>query len=540
MESTILLSVKNLNISISNSDILKNISFDLKKNQILGFVGESGSGKSITAFSIINLLNAKKIEKKGKIIFNGNRIDSISNKKLEKIRGSQISMVFQEPMSSLNPSMKCGNQVLEVLLKHTNLNSKEGSIRVLNLFSKVKLKNPKSIFEKFPHELSGGQQQRVMIAIAISCNPKVLIADEPTTSLDGIVKKEIISLLKEIQKETKMSVIFVSHDLNLVSKFANNIIVLNKGVIVESGNSSQIFNNPQNAYTQMLLDSRTPKKVRPVRLPTIENKLKKYPLISKKDRNERHQKIYRNESILKVKNLSFSYYEKLILSNVSFDIFKGETLGLIGESGSGKSTIAKSILNLNNYNMGRIFYKNIDIKKYNNTDFRKSVQLVFQDPYSSLNPEIRIGNSIMEPMIAHKIYENDKERLSKVNQLLKDVGLQKNDFKKYPREFSGGQRQRIVIARALSLSPDILICDESVSALDVSVQAQVLNLLNNLKEKFSFTFLFISHDLSVIKYMSDRVMILNKGVIEEVSETDKLFKNPIRNYSKKLLKANGY
>ena len=255
---------------------------------------------------------------------------------------------------------------------------------------------------------------------------------------------------------------------------------------------------------------------------------------------QRHQKIYRNEAILKVKNLSFSYYEKLILSNVSFDIFKGETLGLIGESGSGKSTIAKSILNLNNYNMGRIFYKNIDIKKYNNTDFRKSVQLVFQDPYSSLNPEIRIGNSIMEPMIAHKIYENDKERLSKVNQLLKDVGLQKNDFKKYPREFSGGQRQRIVIARALSLSPDILICDESVSALDVSVQAQVLNLLNNLKEKFSFTFLFISHDLSVIKYMSDRVMILNKGVIEEVSETDKLFKNPIRNYSKKLLKANGY
>ena len=365
MESTILLSVKNLNISISSSDILKNISFDLKKNQILGFVGESGSGKSITAFSIINLLNGKNFEKKGKIIFNGNRIDSISNKKLEKIRGSQISMVFQEPMSSLNPSMKCGNQVLEVLLKHTNLNSKEGSIRVLNLFNKVKLQSPENVFGKYPHELSGGQQQRVMIAIAISCNPKVLIADEPTTSLDGIVKKEIISLLKEIQKETKMSVIFVSHDLNLVSKFANNIIVLNKGVIVESGNSSQIFNNPQNAYTQMLLDSRTPKKVRPVRLPTIENKLKKYPLISKKDRNERHQKIYRNEAILKVKNLSFSYYEKLILSNVSFDIFKGETLGLIGESGSGKSTIAKSILNLNNYNMGRIFYKNIDIKKYN-------------------------------------------------------------------------------------------------------------------------------------------------------------------------------
>ena len=449
-------------------------------------------------------------------------------------------MIFQEPMSSLNPSMKCGNQVLEILLRHMNLKPKECLLRVLDLFKKVKLKNPKVVFKKYPHQLSGGQQQRIMIAIAIACNPKILIADEPTTSLDGIVKKEIISLLKEIQEKTKMSVIFVSHDLNLVSKFANNIIVLNKGVVVESGDTSQVFNNPQNAYTQMLLNSRTPKKTRPIRLPTIENKLKKYPLISKKDRKERHQKIYNNEAILKVENLSVSYNEGLILSNVSFNIFKGETLGLIGESGSGKSTIAKSILNLNNYKSGEIFYKNIDIKKYNNTDFRKNVQLVFQDPYSSLNPEIRIGNSIMEPMIAHKIYKNDEERSCKVNQLLEDVGLQKNDFKKYPREFSGGQRQRIVIARALSLNPDILICDESVSALDVSVQAQVLNLLNNLKEKFSFTFLFISHDLSIIKYMSDRVIILNKGVIEEINETDKLFKNPLRNYTKKLLKANGY
>ena len=540
MEPTILLSVKNLNISISNSNILKNISFDLKKNQILGFVGESGSGKSITAFSIINLLNAKKFEKKGKIIFNGNRIDSISNKKLEKIRGSQISMVFQEPMSSLNPSMKCGNQVLEVLLKHTNLNSKEGSIRVLNLFNKVKLQSPENVFEKYPHELSGGQQQRVMIAIAISCNPKVLIADEPTTSLDGIVKKEIISLLKEIQKETKMSIIFVSHDLNLVSKFANNIIVLNNGVIVESGTSSKIFINPENKYTKLLLSSRTPKKGRPVRLPTEENKLTKYPLITKKERDKRHQKIYSNEPILMVKNLSFSYGEGLLLSNLSFNLFKGETLGLIGESGSGKSTIVKCILNLNDYKKGEIFYKKIDIKKYNNKDFRKSIQLVFQDPYSSLNPEIKIGNSIMEPMIAHKIYKNKKEKTSKVCQLLEDVGLQKNDFGKYPREFSGGQRQRIVIARALSLNPDILICDESVSALDMSVQAQVLNLLNNLKDKFSFTFLFISHDLSVIRYMTDRVVVLNKGVIEEINETDKVFKNPVRAYTKELLKANGY
>jgi peptide/nickel transport system ATP-binding protein len=540
LKSPSLLSVKNLNVTISNSTILKKISFELKKNEILGVVGESGSGKSITAFSIINLFSSKKLQQKGEIFFNGYRIDSMSEKEFEKIRGSQISMIFQEPMSSLNPSMKCGNQVLETILKHKILKPNKGLLHVLDLFEKVKLKNPKVVFNKYPHELSGGQQQRVMIAIAISCNPQILIADEPTTSLDGIVKEEIISVLKEIQKETKMSIIFVSHDLNLISKFANNIIVLNKGCIVESGISNKVFNNPQNVYTKMLLSSRPPKKGRPKNLPTIENKLAKHPLVSKKDRDEKHLKIYSFSPILKVQNLNFAYKEKLILKDINFNLFKGETLGLVGESGSGKSTIAKSILNLNNFKSGKILYKNIDIKKYNKKDFTKSIQLVFQDPFSSLNSEIRIGNSIMEPMIAHRIYKDNDERVSKVNQLLEDVGLQMSDFNKYPRQFSGGQRQRIVIARALSLNPDILICDESVSALDVSVQAQVLNLLNTLKERFSFTFLFISHDLSVIKYMTDRVIILNKGVIEELDETDKVFNNPIRDYTKQLLKANGY
>ena len=540
MKSPSLLSVKNLNVTISNSTILKKISFELQKNEILGVVGESGSGKSITAFSIINLFNSKKLQQKGEIFFNGDRIDSMSEKEFEKIRGSQISMIFQEPMSSLNPSMKCGNQVLETILKHKILKPNKGLLHVLDLFEKVQLKNPKVVFNKYPHELSGGQQQRVMIAIAISCNPQILIADEPTTSLDGIVKEEIISVLKEIQKETKMSIIFVSHDLNLVSKFANNIIVLNKGCIVESGISKKVFNNPQNPYTKMLLSSRPPKKGRPKKLPTIENKLEKHPLVSKKDREEKHLTIYSFNPILKVQNLNFAYKEKLILKDINFNLFKGETLGLVGESGSGKSTIAKSILNLNNFKSGKIFYKNIDIKKYNKKDFTKSIQLVFQDPFSSLNSEIRVGNSIMEPMIAHRIYKDKDERVSKVNQLLEDVGLQISDFNKYPRQFSGGQRQRIVIARALSLNPDILICDESVSALDVSVQAQVLNLLNILKERFSFTFLFISHDLSVIKYMTDRVIILNKGVIEELDETDKVFNNPIRDYTKQLLKANGY
>ena len=540
MNSTEILSVKNLNVSISNSPILKNISFTLKKNEILGLVGESGSGKSITAFSIINFFNTSEVLLEGDIFFNNKKINSLSNKSLEKIRGSQISMIFQEPMSSLNPSMKCGEQILEILLKHKITETSNGREHVLELFKKVQLKKVQTIFNKYPHELSGGQQQRVMIAMAIACEPKILIADEPTTSLDGIVKDEILGLLKQIQSETKMSILFISHDLDLVSKFADRTIVLKKGSIIESGNSKSIFNDPQKNYTQMLLASRTPKKERPVRLPTIENKLKKYRLISKKERKEVHEKIYNLEPILKVKNLSFSYKKTLILKDISFNIFKGETLGLVGESGSGKSTIAKSILNLNNYQHGEILFNNIDIKKYNTKNFRRNVQLVFQDPFSSLNSEITVGYSIMEPMIAHNIYNNRKERITRVYQLMNDVGLQKSDFFKYPNQFSGGQRQRIVIARALSLNPIILICDESVSALDVSVQAQVLNLLNTLKKKFSFTFLFISHDLSVIKYMTDRVIILNKGVIEEFDETDTVFHNPISNYTKQLFRASGY
>ena len=540
MNSTEILSVKNLNVSISNSPILKNISFTLKKNEILGLVGESGSGKSITAFSIINFFNTSEVLLEGDIFFNNKKINSLSNKSLEKIRGSQISMIFQEPMSSLNPSMKCGEQILEILLKHKITETSNGREHVLELFKKVQLKKVQTIFNKYPHELSGGQQQRVMIAMAIACEPKILIADEPTTSLDGIVKDEILGLLKQIQSETKMSILFISHDLDLVSKFADRTIVLKKGSIIESGNSKSIFNDPQKNYTQMLLASRTPKKERPVRLPTIENKLKKYRLISKKERKEVHEKIYNLEPILKVKNLSFYYKKTLILKDISFNIFKGETLGLVGESGSGKSTIAKSILNLNNYQHGEILFNNIDIKKYNTKNFRRSVQLVFQDPFSSLNSEITVGDSIMEPMIAHNIYNNRKERITRVYQLMNDVGLQKSDFFKYPNQFSGGQRQRIVIARALSLNPIILICDESVSALDVSVQAQVLNLLNTLKKKFSFTFLFISHDLSVIKYMTDRVIILNKGVIEEFDETDTVFHNPISNYTKQLFRASGY
>ena len=535
-----MLSVKKLSLTISEFPILKNISFELKKNEILGFVGESGSGKSLTAFSIINLFSSKKIKKSGKIFFNGKRIDSLKNKDYEKIRGSKISMIFQEPMSSLNPTMKCGKQVLEIILKHTRLKNTSAKKHVLDLLKMVKLNNSEIVYNKYPHELSGGQQQRIMIAIAIACNPQILIADEPTTSLDGIVKKEIITLLKEIQEKTKMGIIFVSHDLSLVSKIADKIIVLNRGAIVEFGDSKQIFKTPKHIYTKMLLSACPPKKRRPKRLPDYENRLEKQPLISKKEREEKHKKIYSKDPLLKVKNLHFAYEKKLILNNISFNLFEGETLGLIGESASGKSTIAKSILNLNNFQKGEILFNNINIKKHPTKDFRKNIQLVFQDPFSSLNSQNTIGFSIMEPMIAHNLYKDKDQRIIKVYELLDHVGLKKVDFSKYPSQFSGGQRQRIVIARALALNPKIIICDESVSALDVSVQAQVLNLLNSLKEKFSFTFLFISHDLSVIKYMSDRVIILNNGKIEENGETDKVFNFPTMPYTKQLLKANDY
>tara|TARA_B110000305_G_scaffold89994_1_gene101482 strand:- start:5074 stop:6693 length:1620 start_codon:yes stop_codon:yes gene_type:complete len=539
LKSTALLSVRNLCVSISKIPILKNISFDLKENEILGFVGESGSGKSITAFSIINLLRLKNITKTGTINFNGNFIESLGSNDLEKIRGNKISIIFQEPMSSLNPSMKCGEQILEIILNHTLISLKKGKNKVLELIKKVQLSDSEITYNKYPHQLSGGQQQRIMIAMAIACDPKILIADEPTTSLDGIVKKEIINLLKSIQKETKMSIIFISHDLQLVSEIAEKIIVLNKGEIVEFGSSYQIFNNPKKRYTKLLLNARPPKNIRPIRLPTNEKNIKTV-LISKKERIEAHDNLYQHDPILKIENLEFSYEDKKVLNNVSFNLFKGETLGLIGESGSGKSTIARSILNLNRFDKGQIIYNKKCIKTYPNTEFRRKIQLVFQDPYSSLNPEISIGYSIMEPMLAHKLYKTKKESKEKVISLLKQVNLTESDFNKFPYQFSGGQRQRIVIARALALNPEILICDESVSALDVTIQAQILNLLNHLKEKYSITILFISHDLSVVKYMSDRVIILNNGRVEEVNETDRLFLEPNEDYTKKLLFANDF
>lgn len=538
MTGKTLLSIKNLTIKIGGQIILSNISLDIKKNQVLGLVGESGSGKSFTALSILDLINIKNLNIEGEIIFNGTKLNNLSFREFQKIRGKEISIIFQEPMSSLNPSMKCGDQISEIILNHEKINKKNAKKKSLELIQKVQLKHSELVYEKYPHQLSGGQQQRIMIAIAIACKPKLLIADEPTTSLDGIVKNDIISLIKSLQDEYKMSVLFISHNLKLVAKFVDSLIILKNGLIIEKGVSSKVFNYPKSKYTQHLINSSPPTSNRPNRL--ITSKTKKNKLITKEERTRIHLKIYNKTPILKVNKLNVSYGNTKIIKDISFDLYRGETLGIVGESGSGKSTIAKSILGIVKTENGEVYFKDENIKNISNSVFRKKVQLIFQDPYSSLNPEVSVGKSIIEPMIAHKIFNSKKEMKTRVLELLNQVGLLESDYNKFPNQFSGGQRQRIVIARALALNPEIIICDESVSALDVSVQAQILNLLSDLKEIYLFTFIFISHDMSVIKYFTDRLIVLKKGEIVEFNETDLLFEKPKKPYTKALLKASDF
>ncbi|MCB0443299.1 MAG: ABC transporter ATP-binding protein, partial [Flavobacterium sp.] len=461
--------------------------------------------------------------------------------------------IFQEPMSSLNPSLQCGFQVAEILTRHTSLPKKEIKTEVLSLFEKVKLPNPKELFNKYPHQISGGQKQRVMIAMAIACKPKILIADEPTTALDVTVQKEIIHLLKDLQQETKMSILFISHDLSLVSEIANRVLVMYKGEIVEQGNAKAIFENPQHNYTKALIASRPSLEFRLKRLPTIQDFLSergKSEVVSAEERKENQKKIYAKAPLLEVKNVEKEYLSTVGLfgkklsfkavDDVSFKIYEGETVGLVGESGCGKSTLGNAILQLDKATAGQIFFKGNDITKLNKDEIRKlrkEIQLIFQDPYSSLNPRIPVGKAIMEPMKVHGLYKNDAERKAKTIEILERVGLGEDFFNRYPHEFSGGQRQRVGIARTIALQPKLIVCDESVSALDISVQAQVLNLLNELKENFGFTYIFISHDLAVVKYMSDQVLVMNKGKIEEMADADELYANPKSEYTKKLIEA---
>ena len=544
------LTVKFLSGKVEN-EVVKKISFDLKENKILGIVGESGSGKSVTSLAVLGLLPKNTIQE-GDIFFDEKNLLKISDKEFKQIRGNKIAMIFQEPMSSLNPTLTCGSQVAEVLKQHTGLNKKEMYEEVISLFQKVKLPLPDRIFNSYPHQISGGQKQRVMVAIAIACKPDLLIADEPTTALDVTVQKEIILLLKELQKENKMSILLISHDLSLVFEIADDVIILFKGQIVEKGNTTDIFHSPQHDYTKGLINSKPNLNQRLKKLPTVEDFIKNRiftDVYSKKEREAYHSKIYVLKPLLEIVdvkkyfNTSDGFTKKTLIKavdKVSFKLYEGETLGLVGESGCGKTTLGRSIMQLEKVTSGKIFYKGKDITHLSKTalqNLRKEIQIIFQDPFSSLNPRISIGNAILEPMNVHGVLSNYKERKIYVIELLKKVGLEEDHFNKYPHEFSGGQRQRIGIARAIALKPKIIICDESVSALDVSVQAQVLNLLNELKSTFNFSYIFISHDLSVVKYMSDQLVVMNKGKIEEIGDADTIYKTPKSEYTRNLIDA---
>ena len=548
-----MLKVKNLSISFNkNNFALKNVSFSLKENKILGIVGESGSGKSISSLAIMGLLSSKaKIE--GEIVFKNQPILNCTEKKLQSIRGKEIAMIFQEPMSSLNPTLTCGYQVAEVLKQHTTLSSKKIKNEVIDLFKKVKLPRPEQLYNAYPHEISGGQKQRVMIAMAIACKPALLIADEPTTALDVTVQKEIILLLKELQKEQEMSIIFISHDLSLVSEIADTILVMYKGNVIEQGNAKTVFLQPKENYTKALINSKPELSKRLKKLPTVTdfiNDTVNNTIYTDNERNTFHQKLYSTPPLLEVIDLKkefisntswFSKPSKITAVNsVSFKIYEGETVGLVGESGCGKITLGRTILQLEKATSGHILYRGKDITNISSSELktlRKEIQIIFQDPFSSLNPRIPAGKAIMEPMKVHTILANNKERKEYVMHLLQKVGLEPEHFYRYPHEFSGGQRQRIGIARTIALQPKLIICDESVSALDVSVQAQVLNLLNQLKSEFNFTYIFISHDLSVVKYMSDQLIVMNQGKIEEIGDADTIYKSPKTVYTKTLIEA---
>lgn len=561
MQKEVLLDVKNLCVAFGtskkNTEVIHDISFAINTNEVVGIVGESGSGKSVTSMAIMGLLPKKSSHIKGEIIFNGIDLINEDPKKLRKLRGKDIAMIFQEPMSALNPSIKCGYQVTEILQHHLKLSSSEAKKETLILFEKVKLPRPKDIFNSYPHQISGGQMQRIMIAMAIACKPKLLIADEPTTALDVTVQKEIILLLKELQKETKMSLLFISHDLSLVSEIVDRVIVMYKGDIVEEGSAFQIFNpkstGPKEEYTKALLASRPTLDVRLSKLPTIESladKSFKAEEVTPIQRARKHKDIYTKPPLLEVLNVKKNFFTNTGLFNkkriitavdeVSFKVYEGETLGLVGESGCGKSTLGKAILQLDKASSGSIKYKGKEITLLSAKEFRslrKEIQLIFQDPYSSLNPRLLIGEALMEPLKVYNIGKNTRERKKKVMTLLERVGLDESFYFRYPHELSGGQRQRVGIARTVIMEPKLVVCDESVSALDISVQAQVLNLLNELKEDFGFTYIFISHDLAVVKFMADQLLVMKDGKIEELGDADEIYANPTKEYTKKLIEA---
>ena len=579
MQKEVLLEVKNLVTEFkSDNEFVKavnDVSFTLHKGETIGIVGESGSGKSVTSLSIMQLIpNPPGFVSGGEILYHSKNkgvvnFRSLPNDEMRSFRGNEVAMIFQEPMTSLNPVYTCGDQVMEVIILHQKISKKEAKQKTLQLFEQVQLPDPERIFNVYPHQISGGQKQRVMIAMAMSCNPRVLIADEPTTALDVTVQKTILDLMLKLQRQSDMGIMFITHDLGVIAELADKVMVMYKGKVVEQGPVLEIFSNPKHPYTKSLLACRPPLDKRIMRLPVSADFMKtdtdgnmieisnsvseaiNSVIITKEQRVSEHKELYSRAKILEIQNIKTyfpknkTFFGKTIdyikaVDDVSFDVYEGETLGLVGESGCGKTTLGRTILRLNEPTSGKIFFEQKDLLQVKPEDMRqmrKDMQIIFQDPYSSLNPRITIGEAIMEPMQVHNILANNNQRKEKVYELLKKVGLTEKQFGRYPHEFSGGQRQRVCIARALSLNPKFIICDESVSALDVSVQAQVLNLLNDLKREFKFTYIFISHDLSVVKFMSDRMVVMNKGKIEEMGDADDIYLNPKTDYTKNLISS---
>lgn len=550
-----LLSIDNLSLSIGGNRILTDINLNVKTNEIVALVGESGSGKSVTAQAVMGLLPKKQTQvESGTIHFDNHNLLALTSKEWEKLRGNELGMVFQEPQSSLNPSMRCGEQIEELGRQHlsNDLSKQALRVKVIEALTHVQLPDPERIYGAYPHQLSGGQKQRIMIAMALFCAPKLLIADEPTTALDVLVQKEIIELIKSLQDEFQMSVLFISHDLSLVANLADRIAVMQAGKIVELARTKTLFQNPQHPYTKGLLNARPPKDQRLRELPTLSDFSHgdfQPQIVAQKEREQQHKKLYKQAPLLSAKQLEKSYLNPsllgkqqrptLALKDISFDLYPGETLGLVGASGCGKSTLAKALVFIDPANRGEIYWQDTLIEENNKKQIkqlRKDIQFIFQDPYAALHPLKTIAAAIDEVLIVHTNF-SPLERSERITALLTQVGLSPDFSNRYPHQLSGGQRQRVVIARALAVEPKVLLCDESVAALDISVQAQVLNLLNHLKKELKLSYLFVSHDLNVVKHMADRIIVMHQGCIVEENEADALYHNPQTEFSKSLLAA---
>ncbi len=550
-----LLEVRNLRVQFrldkkgNTFDAVKAISFVIPRNCTVALVGESGSGKSVSSLAVMGLLPAEVtlIDAQSEIFFGGRNLLELSMAERRQLCGKDISMIFQEPMSSLNPVFTVGFQIGEVLRQHMGMDGQQARARTLALLEEVGIPDPATRIDSYPSQLSGGQQQRVMIAMAIACEPKLLIADEPTTALDVTIQKQIVELIAALQKKHHMSVLFITHDLGLVGEIAERVIVMRHGTIRESGDLRQIFDHPQDSYTQALLHCRPSLDARPWRLPVIDDHIAGRIEVQLKERVRGY--VAGEPNVLEVKNLCKSFYtregwfgrkEFQAVKDVSFVLPRGKTIGVVGESGSGKTTVGLTLLRLHQATCGQAWFDGRDLLSLKAADYlpyKRRIQIIFQNPYASLNPRFTVGQILLEPMRIHKIGADDRERTALAYQLLERVGLPTQAFHRYPHEFSGGQRQRIAIARCLTMKPEILVCDESVSALDVSVQAQVLNLLQDLQDEFGMSYIFISHDLSVVKYIADQVMVMHQGRVVEMADSDELYRHPSHPYTKALLGA---